>query len=314
MIEASYVGNRATRLAINRELSYTPGNYLSTSPFRDQATIDFLGKTSPNPYFGLNPIYGSTITRGSILRNYSEFSSVQLTGDPAGYSWYHSLQVRLERRFANGFTLQTSYTWSKAMEATEFMNSSDPMPYEVVGSLDRTHRLTGSGIWEIPVGRKRHFGANMHPVLNFIAGGWQLTGLYQHQTGAPLGFGNRIFLGNLKDIALGTNEKSVDHWFAPAASVGFDTNSARQLASNIRTLPLRFNGVRGPNQDKWDFAFLKVFTVREGLKTEFRAESFNAFNHPNLYDPNTDPTSASWGVITGQDTPRSWQLSLKVVF
>ena len=94
MIEASYVGNRDTRLNINRELSYTPAQYLSTSPFRDQATIDYLGQTFPNPYYGLNPIYGSTITRGSILRNYSEFSSVQITGDPAGYSWYHSLQMR----------------------------------------------------------------------------------------------------------------------------------------------------------------------------------------------------------------------------
>ena len=49
MIEASYVGNRNTRLNINRELSYTPAQYLSTSPVRDQATIDFLGKTFPNP-------------------------------------------------------------------------------------------------------------------------------------------------------------------------------------------------------------------------------------------------------------------------
>ena len=47
------------------------------------------------------------------------------------------------------------------------------------------------------------------------------------------------------------------------------------------------------------------------MNCEFRAETFNALN---LYDPNTDPTSASWGVITGQDTPRSWQLALKIVF
>ncbi len=314
MIEASYVGNRNTRLNINRELSYTPAQYLSTSPFRDQTTIDFLGKTFPNPYNGLNSIYGSTITRASALRNYSEFSSVQINGDPAGYSWYHSLQVRIERRFANGFTVQSSYTWSKSMDATEFMNSSDPMPYEVVASLDRTHRLTGSGIWEIPFGHKRKFGSSWHPVLNFVAGGWQLSGLYQHQSGAPLGLGNRIFFGDLHNIVLPKDQRSVDHWFTPAAAAGFETSSAKQLASNIRTFPLRFNGVRGPNQDKWDFAILKVFKVNERLNTEFRAESFNALNHPNLYDPNTDPTSASWGVITGQDTPRSWQLSLKLVF
>jgi len=281
---------------------------------RDQATIDNLGKTFPNPYFGLNSIYGSTITRASLLRNYSEFSSVSLTGDPAGYSWYHSLQSRIERRMANGFTLQASYTWSKSMEATEFLNTSDPMPSEVVSGLDRTHRLTGSGIWEIPVGRKRHFGASMNPVLNFILGGWQMSVLYQHQSGAPLGFGNRIFNGNLDDIVLPKDQRSPDHWFTPAATAGFETNSAKQLASNIRYMPLRFNGVRGPNQDKWDAGFLKVFRMTERMNCEFRAETFNALNHPNLYDPNTDPTSASWGTITGQDTPRSWQGSLKLVW
>ena len=68
MVEASYVGNRNTRLNINRELSYTPAQYFSTSPVRDQATIDALGRTSPNPYSGLNPIYGTVISRGSLLQ------------------------------------------------------------------------------------------------------------------------------------------------------------------------------------------------------------------------------------------------------
>ena len=201
------------------------------------------------------------------------------------------------------------------MEATEFLNSSDPMPYEVIASLDRTHRLTGSGIWEIPVGRKRHFGATMHPALNFIAGGWQLSGLYQHQSGAPLGFGNRIFNGDLHNIVLPNDKKSVDRWFTPAAAAGFETNSSQAAglqhpylaacASTASAAPIRTSGTS---------RILKVFRVKEGFNTEFRAETFNAMNHPNLYDPNTDPTSASYGVITGQDTPRSWQLSLKLVF
>ena len=280
MIEASYVGNRSTRLNINRQLSSTPAQYLSTSPVRDQATIDYLGKTFPNPYYGLDPIYGSTMTRGNLLRPHNQFSGVQMVGDPAGYSWYHSLQTRIERRFASGWTVQSSYTWSKNMEAIEFLNNSDPMPSEQLGSLDRTHRLTGSGIWEIPVGRKRKFGAAMHPALNFIVGGWQLSGLYQHQSGNPLGFGNRIFNGDLHKIVLPKDQRSVDHWFTPAAQAGFETNSSRQLASNIITFPLRFNATRGPNQDKWDFAFLKAFRATERLECQFRAETFNALNHP----------------------------------
>ncbi|MBI3210183.1 MAG: TonB-dependent receptor, partial [Candidatus Solibacter usitatus] len=259
MIEASYVGNRNSRLNINRELSYTPAQYLSKTGMRDQATIDFLGASFPNPYLGLNPIYGTTISRGSLLRNFNEFSSVQMTGDPAGYSWYHSLQTRIERRFANTWTAQASYTWSKIMEATEFLNAADRMPYESLAGLDRTHRLTGSGIWELPFGRKRHWGNQWGKPVDMIAGGWQLSGIYQHQSGAPLGFGNRIFNGDLKNIVLPKDRRSVDAWFTPAATAGFETSGARQLASNLRALSLRFSSVRGPNQDRWDFSLIKSF-------------------------------------------------------
>lgn len=314
MIEASYVGNRNTRLGVNRELSYTPAQYLSTSPVRDQATIDYLGKTFPNPYYGLNSIFGTTMSRAGLLRNYSQFSSVVLSGDPAGYSWYHSLQSRIERRFANAWTLQASYTWSKAMEAVEFLNAADAMPYRSLAGLDRTHRLTGSGIWEIPFGRKRHWGSNWNRSTDFIAGGWQLGGIYQHQSGAPLGFGNRIFNGDLKNIVKSKDTRNVDSWFTPAADAGFETSGAKQLASNLRAMSLRFSSVRGPNQDRWDFSLIKNFRITERFNSQFRAETFNALNHPNLYDPNTDPTSSAFGQITGQDTPRSWQLSLKITF
>ncbi len=314
MMENTYVGNRNTRLNINRELSFTPAQYLSTSPVRDQTTIDFLGRTFPNPYSGLNPIFGTVISRANLLRPNSQFSSTQLVGDPAGYSWYHSIQNRLERRFANAWTVQASYTWSKTMEATEFLNAADRMPYESLAGLDRTHRLTGSGIWEIPFGRKRHWGSNWNSVTNFIAGGWQLGGIYQHQSGEPLGFGNRIFNGDLKNIVRSKTTRNVDSWFTPAAEAGFETSGARQLASNLRALSLRFSSVRSPNQDRWDLSMIKKFRISERWNTQFRAETFNAMNHPNLANPNTDPTSAAWGTITGQDSPRSWQLSLKITF
>lgn len=314
MIEMSYVGNRNTRLNINRELSFTPAQYLSKSPVRDQATIDYLGQNFPNPYSGLNPIYGTVMSRGNLLRNYNQFSSVQMNGDPAGYSWYHSLQSRIERRFAQGWTLQASYTWSKSMEATEFLNSADAMPYESLAGLDRTHRLTGSGIWELPFGHKRKWGSSWNRPIDFVAGGWQLGGIYQHQSGAPLGFGNRIFNGDLKNLVRPEDQRNVDGWFTPAATAGFETSGARQLASNLRALSLRFSSARGPNQDRWDFSLIKNFRITERFTTQFRAESFNAMNHPNLADPNTDPTSASYGTITGQDSPRSWQLSLKVTW
>jgi hypothetical protein len=312
VIEAAYVGNRATRLGVERNINATPAQYLATSTTeRDQATINFLNATFPNPFAGLNPIYAANTSRAQLLRPYPQFGNIRVS-EPIGYSWYHALQSRIEKRFSKGYTVQVSYTWSKAMEATEFLNEQDPTPYEVVAALDRTHRLVGSGIWELPFGRGRHWGSDWHPVTHFVAGGWQIQGVYQRQSGAPLGFGNRIFNGDLDNILLPKDQRSVDRWLNPNA--GFNTNGAQQLANNIRKFPLRFSGIRGPNQDRWDFGAIKNFSITERITTQFRAEVFNAMNHPNLFAPATDPTQANFGVITNQDSPRSWQFSLKVTF
>lgn len=325
MLEASYVGNRATRL--NGECTSTtnptcvninavPLSALSTSPTRDTETISYLSQTSPNPFLGLDPVYTQNTTRRQLIRPYPHFGNI-MVARPIGYSWYHSLQTRLEKRFSAGYTVQASYTWSKNMEATQFLNDADPRPTEVISALDRTHRFIASGIWELPFGRGRKWGNQMNSVANFIAGGWQLNGIVQHQTGEPMAFGNRILTGDIKQIALSDDERSVDRWFrydSAGRSMDFNNNASQQLGDNVRTLPLRFSGIRGPGQDRWDFSAFKNFTITERWKMQFRAECFNSFNHPNLANPNTDPTSTAWGSITSQDTPRQWQMALKLTF
>jgi len=311
LLEATYVGNRGVRLNTNRDWNALPNSWLSTSPVRDQERINYLAAAFPNPFQGTDPIYGANTSRSQILRPYPQFGNIN-GNDPNGYSWYHSMQVRVERRFNRGFTYQLSYTWSKSMEAVEYMNAGDFMPYEVVSGGDRTHRFTSSGIWEIPFGKGRAFGSTWHPVANFAFGGWQLGGVYQRQSGAPLGFGNRIFNGDLGNILLPKDQRGVDQWFN--VNAGFNRIAGQQLASNVRTFPLRFSGIRGPNQDRWDFSLIKNFKIKERFNTQFRAETFNAWNHPNLSGPNTDPTNANFGVITGQDATRSWQFALQVKF
>lgn len=311
--EASYVGSRGTRLGVTRALNSTPEQYLSRLPSRDQKTIDFLSAQFPNPFSGTNPIYGKNISRGNLLRPYPQFSGVSVT-DSGGYSWYHSLQMRAERRFSRGFTFQLSYTWSKWMQATEFLNATDPMPYRSLSDMDRTHRLVMSGIWELPFGRGRRAGGQWPAALDFFAGGWQLNGMVQRQSGAPLGFGDAwtLFTGDPDDVRLPKDRRSVDRWFNTDA--GFNRNSAQQLGSNIRVSPLRFSGIRGPGQDRWELSAIKTFRVSEKVKTQFRAECLNAFNHPNLGAPNTSPTNSSFGAITGQDPTRTWQFSLRISF
>ena len=313
MAEATYVGSRGTRLGVTRQLNVTPAQYLSTSPVRDQRTIDFLNQQFPSPFAGIHPIYPANISRANLLRPYPEFGDVSFN-QPVGYSWYHSLQTRLERRFSQGFTIQASYTWSKAMEAIEFQNTVDPVPYRSISSLDRPHRLVASGIWELPLGRGRKFGAGMPAALEFFAGGWQLNGIWQKQSGPPLGFGDvwTLFTGDSTKINLPADKRNPDRWFNTDA--GFNKSTAQQLASNLRVSPLRFSNIRANGQSRWDLSAIKQFRITERFRLQFRAECLNAMNHPNLLAPNTTPTNAAFGAITGQDVPRSWQFSLKLSF
>ena len=313
MLDASYVGNRGTRLEVTRSLNALPAQYLSRSPRRDEQTITFLSQQFPNPLNGTNPIYGANISRSGLLVPYPQFGGVS-EGEPIGYSWYHSLQLRAEKRFSKGYTFQLSYTWSKSMEATGFLNASDPMPYESISTQDRTHRLVMSGIWELPFGRGRRFGTGLPGVLNFFAGGWQLNGIVQRQSGPPLAWGDvwTLFTGNPDNVRLSKSERNVDRWFNIDA--GFNRNSAQQLASNIRVSPSRFSNLRADGQARWDFSIFKNFKVAEKLTTQFRAEVVNAWNHPNLFEPVTSPTSSTFGMITGQDATRSWVMSLKLSF
>jgi hypothetical protein len=312
LAEASYVGNRGTRLGVDRQLNNIPEQYLSTSPFRDQATIDYLGQAFPNPFRGTNPIYGANISRGNLLRPYPQFGNITVE-EPIGYNWYHSLQIRSEKRFSQGYTFQLAYTWSKLMEAVEFLNPTDPMPYEVISGMDRPHRLAISGIYELPFGKGRRFANSLPGAVDLFTGGWQLNGIITWQSGQALNFGNVIFTGDIKDIPLPSSQRNADRWFNTEA--GFNRVNNQQLASNLRTFPLRFSGIRGDAQNRWDISALKNFTITERWRAQFRAECFNALNHTNLNNPNTAPTNTAFGTITGTSSQaRTFQFALKVEF
>lgn len=321
--EASYVGNRGTHIEMTRNINALPNKYLSTSTTRDQTRINYLGALVPNPYFGLMPanagaaFRSSTIARSQLLRPFPQFGDINTTNND-GYSWYHSFQVNLRKRFSQGFTLDSSYTFSKFMEAVEYLNAGDPLPTEVISSEDRPHRFVISGIYELPFGKGRSFLSNVNKFASVFVSGWQLSGIYSFQSGAPIGFGNVIFTGDVKNIALPDDQKTVTRWINTDA--GFNKVAAEQLSGNVRTFPLRFGFIRADKVKNVDLGFIKKTAFGEGKKEfQFRAELLNAFNHPLLTTGgvNVTPTAAAFGQITNgtQDNyPRRVQLTAKFVF
>jgi Carboxypeptidase regulatory-like domain len=330
--EVTYVGSRGNKLGVDRNINPVPRSYLSTSSVRDNATFNFLSSLERNPFFGIadfagTPLGNQNVARSQLLRPFPHFQDIVVT-ESIGYSWYHSMQVGVEKRLTRGLTFQASYTWSRLMQATEFLNDADPGPSEVVSGQDYPHRFALNGIYELPFGRGRKFLGDANRWLDLAIGGWQFQGWYEGQSGEALGFGNAIVRGNLRDLVLPVGERTTDRWFnLEAANRIFEREQARQLTANsntlratnttnIRTLPLRFGFIRADGTNNFDLSLFKNIRVTERFRLQFRAESFNAINHVQFANPNTVVTNTAFGTITGEKGhgQRQWTFGLKLLF
>jgi hypothetical protein len=315
VLEMNYSGSRGTALEVTRELNGTPLQYLSTSPVRDNATNTYLTANLPNPFAGLIPgtgRNGATISRASLLTAYPQFTNVGVTTNQ-GYSTYHSLAVEVDRRFSKGFTIQGGYTWSKFIEATSYLNAAEPMPHYVISDQDIPHRFNMTFIYELPFGKGRRFMSQAPGVVDAILGGWQVQGIHVRQMGAPLAWGNALFYGNIKDIALPRDQRTVDRWFDKSM---FETSNTKALVSNRRTFPARFAGIRAPGQVNYDLSAIKNTRIKEKIRVEIRGEFLNATNTPMFAAPaSTDQYSTAFGTITAtRGYARRIQLGIKLIY
>jgi len=315
LVEGTYVGSYSEHIPVNTELDPVPAQYFSTSPVRDDATNNFLTSQVANPFAGLLPgtnINGGTVARSQLLRAYPQFTSITAL-ETIGVSDYTSFQGRLERRMANGFTVQAAYTWSTTMVETGYLNNFDSELERVIGPFDRTHVFTTSGIAELPFGRGRHWGSGWSGVTEGLLGGWQVSYLFKAQSGAPLGFGNFLFASGatIDDVPLSSG-RDENRWFNVDA---FNRVNAQQLVSNVRTQPSRFDEVRGPGYAVLDLGFLKNVNLGSRMRAQFRAEIYNALNRANLANPNATTTNSAFGTITAQNgLPRQLQLAARLSF
>jgi hypothetical protein len=314
LIEIGYTGNRGTALAVSQAYGGLPIQYLSRSPFRDQATIDYLAAAFPNPFRGMadfagSSMTGNTRTRSQLLSPFPQFTGVSSTKGE-GFSWYHAFSARMEKRFSQGYTVQAGYTWSKYMEATSRRNGIDDVLSHSISSADRQHHIAISAIYEVPFGRRQRWLSALPGWADRVAGGWQLQAIYIGQSGSPMGFGNVIFMGNLHDLVLPVSQRKPERWFNIDA--GFERASAKQLGSNYVTFPSLLTGLRTDGVNNWGMSVLKSIRLTEKMKFEVRAEAKNALNHTMFGGPNTSVTSSNFGVITGSQGARQITLQGKL--
>lgn len=315
LLEVRYVSNRTIKMPISKNLNALPNQYLSTSPERDQATIDRLSQLVPNPFRGLPNVGGSlgtavSTSRAALLLPYPQFGgiTVQL---PQGWTSYNALQVEFERRMSSGVMFQTSYTFAKTIDALSFLNAGDPLPEKVISPSDRPHIWRLVAVWELPFGKGRRFGSGYGGVIEHLISGWEVSTITAAETGTPIPWGNVIFRGKLEDIPI-SNPKP-ERWFNTAA--GFEQTAAKQLASNLRTFPTYLSGVRSGNRANTDFSLVKDTYIREEMSVQFRAEAYNLWNeHHYTGNANTGPTSTAFGSTFTVSDPRKVQLGVKFIF
>ena len=105
----------------------------------------------------------------------------------------------------------------------------------------------------------------------------------------------------------------MDRWFNVDA--GFEKNTSRQLASNLRTMPSRYSGICGDGINNWDLSMIKNMRINERLRFQFRTEFINAWNHTQFSAPNTTPSSTAFGTVTSESQyARTIQFAAKLTF
>ena len=328
LLELNYVGSKTNHIEVTRNINTLPYQYLSKLPTRDDINNNLLTASISNPMYGLVPgnsqsIYtGTTTSRQTLLSPYPAYGSSAInTTEYTGFSWYHSAQFTLTKRFSKGYTVIGSYTFSKWQQAVNLLNPADPLPIREISDSDAPHRINISSVWSLPFGKGRALFHDSNGFVNRIVGGWEFSGIWSLQSGFALPWGNNIYYGDPSNIQLPADQRTPEHWFNVA---GFETASAKQLLGNqVRTWPFRFSTLRGPRQNNVDFALIKDTRISEGKNIQFRLEALNAGNHPYYPNPSMTVTTAQsvkdtgFGQIsasTQSNYARRLQMALRFVF
>jgi hypothetical protein len=239
---------------------------------------------------------------------------------------YHSLQLSLEKRYSQGFTISTNYTWSKNLDyhsrngfgGSRGINNPFNFFFSRGNSdLTRTHRFVNSFVWDLPKLQKQN------SVVHGVLGNWRLSGITTLQSGRPFSIAasnNSVAgAGSARVDLVGTGYPILDTGRSKGEILAqyFDkTRFANPAPNTYGTLGR--NILFGPGFANIDAALSKgwklPFFGEAGL-LEYRFEGFNVANATHMANPVTGLTNPNFGKITATDgDPRILQMALKILW
>ncbi len=322
VLEVAYIGSHAMHLPVTTQLDFIPRQYLSTSLSRDTAANNLLSGAVTNPFKGLLPnagtLNGATVALRQLLIPYPQYpvpgtpsstsNGIVESYNNAGSSYFQSLNVRLQKRFTNNLTLMNNFIWNKLIDRLAYLNDSDQQPEKRLSSDSRPLRNVLASTYELPIGRGRKVDLQ-NRVVDFLVGGWGVSGILTLQSGPALTWGNYIYYGGPLNL---TPHQPDGLAFNTAQ---FNTTTAQQLVDNIRTLDNQFNNLRRDMVKQVDATFSKSFKFAEKRYFQFRFEAFNLTNRVTFGGPQTAPTNSAFGTISSQaNTPRRIESGLRLVW
>jgi hypothetical protein len=316
VLEAAYIGAHTMHQPISTNINYAPRQFLSTSLARDNTVITALtgSLANANPFKGLIPsvssFNGTSTTLQQLVVPFPQFpfNGVTMQNNPAGSSYFESLNVRLQKRYGHGLILINNFIWNRLEDRLAYLNPSDPAPEKRVSSDSRPLRNIMTATYQLPIGRGRTVNLQRR-WLDTLVGGWQVSGVYTLQSGPVLGWGNYIYYGG--PLNLQPNQPNGTAFDITR----FNMVSAQQLANNIQTFDNQFNNLRRDRTNQFDTSLDKNFRFGESRYVQIRFEAFNILNHCTFSAPNTTPTNAAFGTIGAQaNTPRRLETALRLVW
>ena len=321
-----------SNVGIKTATPYMPSQYTSQwffdvqreLPLNTVLTVSYIGTGSKHMVWTRN--LNQPLTPGAAAiqqrRPYPFFGGITLR-DPGASASYNALTVKAEKRFSQGLSFLLSYTWSHAIDdgagtlndgAGSFRDNYNISLDRGNSQYDLRHNFIASFVYDLPFGRARALGANWHPVVNALLGGWQLGGILFLRSGEPFSvtvsgdvanMGATNYADRLRNGNLPASERSIDRWFDTSA---FAVPTQYTIGNGGRGI------LYGPGSVSMDGKVGKNWMVTERLRLEYRLEMFNFTNTPNFGTPNGVLNNQQVARITSAADPRRVQMGMKLIF